>query len=167
MLIHCVQARPRARGLSKGAVFPGGNLLDHVHAVAQAVWDLRRLLPWIRSQEPDSPVGLNGMSLGGYITSLVASLDGGLACAILGVPVADLVDLLGRHAGLSHNAPRRASSMTWSRPWAARRPPPAVSCAALSGAGWSKVMTYGVRPDRRMMSGVLSRTSLPTSSPSR
>ena len=47
------------------------------------------------------------MSLGGYIASLVASLDDGLTCAILGVPVVDLVELLGRHAGLSHNDPRR------------------------------------------------------------
>ena len=98
---------PRARGLPKGAVFPGGNLLDNVHAAAQAVWDIRRLLSWIRSQEPDSKIGLNGMSLGGYIASLVASLDDGLTCAILGVPVVDLVELLGRHAGLSHNDPRR------------------------------------------------------------
>ena len=50
---------------------------------------------------------MNSISLGGYITSLVASLDDGLTCAILGVPVADLVELLGRHAGLSHNDPRR------------------------------------------------------------
>jgi pimeloyl-ACP methyl ester carboxylesterase len=98
---------PRARGLPKGAVFPGGNLLDNVHAAAQAVWDIRRLLSCIRSQEPDSKIGLNGMSLGGYIASLVASLDDGLTCAILGVPVVDLVELLGRHAGLSHNDPRR------------------------------------------------------------
>jgi hypothetical protein len=98
---------PRARGLPKGAAFPGEDLLDDVHAAAQAVWDIRRLLSWIRSQEGDSPIGLNSISLGGYITSLVASLEDGLTCAILGVPVADLVELLGRHAGLSHDDPRR------------------------------------------------------------
>ena len=98
---------PRARGLPKGAVFPGQDLLDDVHATAQAVWDIRRLLSWIRSQEPDSPIGVNSISLGGYITSLVASLDDGLTCAILGVPVTDLVELLGRHSGLHHNDPRR------------------------------------------------------------
>jgi hypothetical protein len=98
---------PRARGLPKGAAFPGVNLLDDVHGAAQAVWDIRRLLSWIRSEEPDSPIGLNSISLGGYVSSLVASLDGGLTCAILGVPVADLIDLLGRHSGLSRNDPRR------------------------------------------------------------
>ena len=106
---------PRARASEGRGVSPGGNLLDNVHAAAQAVWDIRRLLSWIRSQEPDSPIGLNGMSLGGYIASLVASLDDGLTCAILGVPVVDLVELLGRHAGLSHDDPRR-QILTFAKP---------------------------------------------------
>lgn len=98
---------PRARGLPSGAVFPGQDVLDDVHATAQAVWDVRRLLSWIRTQEPDSPIGMNSISLGGYITSLVASLEDGLTCAILGVPVADMTELLGRHAGMRHSDPRR------------------------------------------------------------
>jgi hypothetical protein len=98
---------PRARRLPKGTVFPGEDVMDNVHATAQAVWDVRRLLSWIRSQEPESPIGLNSISLGGYVASLVASLEDGLTCAILGVPVADLIELLGRHAGLSPGDPRR------------------------------------------------------------
>ncbi len=98
---------PRARGLPKGAVFPSEDILDDVHATAQAVWDIRRLLTWIRLQEPQSPIGLNSLSLGGYIAGLVASLEHGLTCAILGVPVADVVEVLGRHAGLARNDPRR------------------------------------------------------------
>ncbi|MCH9734740.1 MAG: hypothetical protein K0U78_09330, partial [Actinomycetia bacterium] len=98
---------PRARGLPKGAVFPGEDVMDNVHAAAQAVWDVRRLLSWIRSQQPESPIGLNSISLGGFVTSLVASIEGGLTCAILGVPVVDLIELLGRHAGLRRNDPRR------------------------------------------------------------
>lgn len=98
---------PRARGLPKGAVFPGEDILDDVHAAAQAVWDVRRLLSWIRTQEPGAPIGLNSISLGGYVSSLVASLEDGLTCAVLGVPVADLVELLGRHAGMRADDPRR------------------------------------------------------------
>ncbi len=98
---------PRGRGLPKGAAFPGEDVLDDVHATAQAVWDIRRLLSWIRLQQPESLIGLNGLSLGGYIASLVASLEKGLTCAILGVPVADLVELLARHSGLRHDDPRR------------------------------------------------------------
>jgi hypothetical protein len=98
---------PRRRGLPKGAAFPGEELLDNVHATAQAVWDIRRLLSWIRSQEPDSRIGLNSMSLGGYIASLVASLEDGLSCAILGVPVVDLIQLFGYHAGFAEDDPRQ------------------------------------------------------------
>jgi hypothetical protein len=100
---------PRARGLPKGAVLPGEDVLDDVHATAQAVWDIRRLLSWIRLQEPESLIGLNGLSLGGYIASLVASLEEDLTCAILGVPVVDLVELLGRHSGLGPDDPRRST----------------------------------------------------------
>lgn len=98
---------PRARGLPKGTAFPGEDVMDDVHAAAQSVWDVRRLLSWVRSQEPASPIGLNSISLGGYVASLVASLEDGLRCAILGVPVADLIGLLGQHAGLSREDPRR------------------------------------------------------------
>ena len=97
---------PRARGLPKVA-FPSEDVLDNVHGAAQAVWDIRRLLSWIRAQEPDAMIGLNGISLGGLLSSLVASLDDGLTCAILGVPAVDLVNLVGRHAGLGGHDPLR------------------------------------------------------------
>ncbi len=106
---------PRARGLPKRAVFPGEDVLDDVHATAQAVWDIRRVVGWIRARQPDAQIGLNGMSLGGYISALVASLEEGLTCAILGVPPANLVDLLGSHSGLSHTDPRR-SAVTLAEP---------------------------------------------------
>lgn len=97
---------PRKRGVPKGAVLPGEDVMDDVHAAAQSVWDIRRVISWIRSQEPQAPIGLDGISLGGYVASLVASLEDGLRCAILGVPVADLIDLLARHSGLSRDDPR-------------------------------------------------------------
>ncbi len=98
---------PRSRGVPKGKAFPGDDVMDDVHFAAQAVWDVRRLLRWIRATEPASAIGLNGLSMGGYISALVASLEDGLKCAILGVPVADLVSLLGRHAGFGPDDPRR------------------------------------------------------------
>lgn len=100
---------PRAKGLPKGAVFPGEDVMDDVHGTAQAVWDVRRVIAWIRSQQPDARIGLNSISLGGYVAALVASLEDDLTCAILGVPPANLVELLGRHSGLAHDDPRHAT----------------------------------------------------------
>ncbi|MCW1958361.1 MAG: hypothetical protein KIH64_007410 [Mycobacterium sp.] len=97
---------PRARRLPRGAVFPGENVLDDVHGAAQAVWDVRKLIAWIRSEQPGARIGLNSISLGGYIAALVASLDEDLTCAILGVPPSNLVELLGRHSGLPKDDPR-------------------------------------------------------------
>ncbi len=97
------------------ARFPSEDVLDDVHGAAQSVWDIRRLITWIRTEEPGAKIGLYGISLGGLISSLVASLDDTLACAILGVPAVDLVNLVGRHAGLSgHTALRH--TMTAARP---------------------------------------------------
>jgi len=98
---------PRAKGLPKGAVFPGEDVMDDVHGTAQAVWDVRRVIGWIRSQQPGARIGLNSISLGGYIAALVASLEDDLTCAILGVPPANLVELLGRHSGLAKDDPRQ------------------------------------------------------------
>jgi hypothetical protein len=98
---------PRAKGLPKGAVFPGENVMDDVHGTAQSVWDVRRVIAWIRAQQPGARIGLNSISLGGYIAALVASLDDDLTCAILGVPPSNLVELLGRHSGLRKDDPRR------------------------------------------------------------
>ncbi|KZS57485.1 hypothetical protein A4G26_15770 [Mycobacterium kansasii] len=106
---------PRARGRPYGAAFPSENVLDAAHGAAQAVWDIRRLLSWIRAQQPDAMIGLNGISLGGLISSLVASLDDGLGCAILGVPAVDLVELVGRHAALSGHR-RLRQTMRSARP---------------------------------------------------
>ena len=92
---------PRGRGLPTGAAFPSEDVVDNVHAVAQAVWGIRRLLSWIRSEQPESPIGLNGISLGGYLTSMIASLEDDLTAAIVNVPLADLVELVARHAGVS------------------------------------------------------------------
>ncbi|UXA20575.1 S9 family peptidase [Mycobacterium sp. SMC-4] len=97
---------PRAKELPKAAVFPGEDILDDLHATAQSVWDVRGVLSWIRRQQPGAAIGVYGLSLGGFIAALVASLDDDLLCAVLGVPVADLIDLLGRHSGLAPDDPR-------------------------------------------------------------
>ena len=63
-------------------------MLDNVHGLAQSVWDIRRLVSWICRQD-DSPVGLAGVSLGGYAAALAAALEYGLAGVIAAVPISD------------------------------------------------------------------------------
>ncbi len=87
---------PRRIGRSSGEGFLAGNFLDSIHAEAQAMWDLRRLLSWIRSQT-DQPIGVFGLSLGGYNASLLAGLDGDLACVVAGIPATDFSRLTWRH----------------------------------------------------------------------
>ena len=89
---------PRKIGRRSGDGFLSGDLLDTIHAEAQAMWDIRRLLAWVRARS-DAPIGLYGLSLGGYTAALLASLDGGLACAIAGVPAADFARAFFRHGG--------------------------------------------------------------------
>jgi dienelactone hydrolase len=91
----------RSIGRRSGEGYLRGDVMDTVHAEAQAMWDLRRLLDWVRSQG-DAPVGVLGISLGGYNAALLASLDDGLACAIAGVPVADFARIVFRHGPPLH-----------------------------------------------------------------
>ena len=86
----------RKHGRISGDGYLSGSLLDTVHAEAQAMWDIRRLLSWVRAQGAPA-VGVHGLSLGGYNTALLASLDDDLACAIPGIPAVDFGRLLWEH----------------------------------------------------------------------
>jgi hypothetical protein len=86
---------PRKAGRRSGDGFLSGDFLDTVHAEAQAMWDIRRLISWIRAQG-GTPIGAHGLSLGGYNTALLASLEP-LACAIPGIPATDFTRLAWRH----------------------------------------------------------------------
>jgi hypothetical protein len=79
-----------------GDGFLTGDFVDTLHAQAQAVWDVRRLVGWLRSDRADS-VGLYGISLGGYTSALVASLEEDLSCVIAGIPPTDFLRLLRSH----------------------------------------------------------------------
>jgi dienelactone hydrolase len=74
------------------------DLIDSVHGLAQAIYDVRSCIRWIRAGGRSAPVGIEGVSLGGLVAALVASLEEGLACAIAGIPVTDLPDLYRRHS---------------------------------------------------------------------
>lgn len=86
----------RRVGRRSGDGFLAGDALDTIHAEAQAMWDIRRLLSWVRAQDAPA-VGVLGLSLGGYQTALLAGLDEEIACAIAGIPLADISRAVWRH----------------------------------------------------------------------
>lgn len=79
--------------------YPSESVMHNLHGTLQSVADVRRSLAWIRAMQPDQPIGMHGISLGGFTTALVASLEPDLACAVLGVAPVDLVLLLEAHHG--------------------------------------------------------------------
>ena len=77
--------------------FSGGEVLDPdymrmVHLFAQAAWDLRRLIRWLRARGAPR-IGLYGISLGAYVSSLVASLEPDVDCIVAGIPAVDFPNL--------------------------------------------------------------------------
>ncbi len=80
-----------------GEDFLGFDMMNCVHALTQSVWDVRRLLSWVRSQDPTA-VALYGVSLGGYVSSLTTCFDGDLDAVIAGIPVCDFPALFTRQA---------------------------------------------------------------------
>jgi pimeloyl-ACP methyl ester carboxylesterase len=71
------------------------DLTSMLHGITQAVWDVRRLVSWIRSTT-DAPVGLYGVSLGGYLSTVLAGLERFDAVAAA-LPFADPLALLTHH----------------------------------------------------------------------
>jgi len=88
---------PRRVGRRGGDGYLSGDFLDTIHAQTQAVWDIRRLIAWLRA-EGAPRVGVQGVSLGGYTAALLASLEDDLDCVIAGIPAVDFLRLLRSHA---------------------------------------------------------------------
>jgi len=87
---------PRKIRRVSGDGFLSGELVDTVHALAQTAWDVRRIVSWVRAQGAEK-LGVYGLSLGGYSTALVASLEPGFECAIAGIPATDFARLSWKH----------------------------------------------------------------------
>ena len=96
--LHGPRQKPGANG---GEGFMTIDLIDALHGFAQAAWDIRSAIRWIRFHDPDASVGIYGISLGGYTAALTASLEDDLACVIAGIPATDIVDLYRRHSPLN------------------------------------------------------------------
>lgn len=105
-------ARAPGAGLgASGALFPSPNPLRTNEGFGQAIFDLRSLSLFLRARGA-SAVGAMGMSLGGYTTSLWASVAGppetgdvgGIDFAVAMIPAVSMAKLMWRHG---ENSPAR------------------------------------------------------------
>jgi dienelactone hydrolase len=123
--------------------FPGSDPRVTNEGFRQAVHDLRALAAYLRARGAPS-VGIMGMSLGGYTTALLATLEPELAFAVPMIPLASVADYAleqGRLRGgpaeaeLQHAALERAHWVV--SPFARRSVVPA-----------ERVLVIGARADR-------------------
>ncbi|MGZ5971683.1 MAG: alpha/beta hydrolase, partial [Polyangiales bacterium] len=80
-------------------LFPTADVARTNEAFGQAMWDLRRVSKLLRARGARS-VGVMGMSLGGYTTSLMATVESSLEFAVPFIPLADLTDVVVDHEAL-------------------------------------------------------------------
>lgn len=81
---------PRSPGGFNGGKFFSLSVVDFIHAEAQAIWDLRRLIAWLRKQDATA-IGIYGISLGGYTSALLSGIEKDLACVIAAIPPTDMM----------------------------------------------------------------------------
>jgi len=89
---------PRRVGPVSGDRILSGDVMDSVHAGAQAMWDFRRLVSWLRESEDAPALGVLGHSLGGFVAALLSCLDSRLDCVVVGNPAANPSHLFWRNA---------------------------------------------------------------------
>ena len=81
---------PRKVGPTSGDALLSPGYVNAIHAEAQAMFELRRIIDWLR-RDGASQIGVHGISLGGFTTALLATLEGNLSCVIAGIPAVELV----------------------------------------------------------------------------
>jgi len=80
-----------------GEPFLSFDLMNAVHGMTQSIWDIRRLISWIREQDAPS-VSVYGVSLGAYVASLLIGIEDGLDAVVAGIPVSDFPALFHAHS---------------------------------------------------------------------
>jgi len=88
---------PRKVTRVSGEPFLSFDMMNTVHGLTQAVWDVRRLLSWVRAQGAPA-IGLYGVSLGAYVVALLAGIEDGLDAVVAGIPVVDFPALFHAHS---------------------------------------------------------------------
>lgn len=83
---------PRSSTRFSGAGLLQPDFASMLHVFAQAVWDNRRLIQWLKGRT-QAPIGLYGISLGGYAAALTSAFVDDLACVVAGIPAVDFTSL--------------------------------------------------------------------------
>ncbi len=96
---------PRRVTRVSGEALLSFDLMNAVHGLTQAVWDIRRLIHMIR-EEGATSVSLYGISLGAYVVSLLSGIEDGVDAVVAGIPVTDFPGLFHRHS--PHHLQERA-----------------------------------------------------------
>jgi hypothetical protein len=86
----------RGAGRMSGGEVLATDYLRFVHLLAQAVWDVRRVIAWIRARG-GTRIAVYGLSLGAYVSSLVCALEDDLSGVIAGIPAVDFPKLARHH----------------------------------------------------------------------
>lgn len=83
---------PRKVTRLSGEAFLSFDLMNTVHGATQAIWDIRRVLSWVRAQDAPS-IAVYGVSLGAYIASLLVGIEDGIDAVVAGIPVVDFPEM--------------------------------------------------------------------------
>ena len=94
-----------------GRRFMLGHHLWTSNALAQSMWDIRRLIGWLHASGAPR-VGIHGFSLGGLVAALVASVDERLACAAPMIPPVDLAHIAWEVAAESRQRAAQECGLT-------------------------------------------------------
>lgn len=137
---HALRA-PEGR---KGApLFPTADVGRTIEAFGQAIHDLRALMAHLRKDEPARAVGVMGMSLGGYTTSLLATIEPSLTFAIPFIPLSDMTDVVVQHEALRGTAVPESLVTAGKRAMTLARP-----LARASVLPSDRVLVIGAEGDR-------------------
>jgi pimeloyl-ACP methyl ester carboxylesterase len=81
-------------------LFPSNrDLFLTVEGFGQAIWDLRGLFAWLGGQGSRT-IGVAGMSLGGYVAALLATIEPRLEFVVPYIPLADFAQAFSAHLEL-------------------------------------------------------------------
>jgi dienelactone hydrolase len=111
---HAVRAAKDRRGPPP---FPGADPRMTNEGFRQAMFDLRALVAFLKKARGAPSVGVMGMSLGGYSTSLLATVERDLSFVVPIIPLASLADFAqeqgrlgsGEEARMQHDALEEAN----------------------------------------------------------